>query len=180
MNLHHISKLLSLILRHDPAKIGLHIDHAGWANVDELLEKLSSHGKAVSKSQLDEVVATNNKKRFSYSTCGTQIRANQGHSIQVEVELEECAPPPNLYHGTATKSVEVILAEGIAKRNRNHVHLSKDLETARTVGTRHGKPAILQVDAARMHDDGFRFFLSENKVWLTESVPPCYLNRIEG
>ena len=175
----HISKFLSLILRHKPETIGIELDNEGWVSVDELLEKLKLHGKPVSLEQLQEVVATNNKKRFRFSDDGKRIRANQGHSVAIDLALAPTTPPPVLYHGTATKNLDSIFEKGLIKGSRQHVHLSKELGTAINVGARHGKPVVLEVDAAQMHQLGFHFFLSENGVWLTDHIPPKFLKQQE-
>lgn len=169
-------KFLSLILRHQPETIGLTLDEAGWASVDELLAKLAAHKKPLSRAELEELVITNNKQRYSFNADQTKIRANQGHSLPtVDLGLEPLEPPAILYHGTASRFVEVILQEGLTPRSRQHVHLSKDTETATQVGMRHGKPVILLVDAQQMQLDRFEFYCSANSVWLTEKVPAIYL-----
>jgi putative RNA 2'-phosphotransferase len=169
------SKFLSLILRHDPAKIGIELDAAGWVRVDVLLDALVRHGHPITRAELDVVVATNSKQRFAYSDDGLEIRASQGHSIDVDLALEPRVPPDVLYHGTATKHLDSIMRVGLEKRSRRHVHLSADTETARSVGARHGRPVVLRVDAARMHADGVQFHRSENGVWLVDAVAPQYL-----
>ncbi|MEL6841842.1 MAG: RNA 2'-phosphotransferase [Bacteroidota bacterium] len=170
-----IGKFISLVLRHQPEKIGLTLDESGWADVDELLAKLAAKGTRISREQLDDLVETNPKKRYRYSEDGQRIRAQQGHSIEVKLNYEPVQPPDRLYHGTAERFVSSIKQQGLLKRNRHHVHLSGDLDTASQVGKRHGKLVILQVDAARMHEDGYQFFYTPNEVWLTESVPVQYL-----
>ena len=167
------SKHLSLVLRHDPGAIGIAMDGAGWVSVDELI-RLSPH--IASREQLDEIVAANAKKRFAYSEDRSRIRASQGHSVSIDLALDQLDPPTTLYHGTATKVLDTILAEGLRPMTRLHVHLSADRETARTVGARHGKPVVLLVDAARMATDGVAFFRSANGVWLVDRVPPEYLS----
>jgi len=152
------------------------MDAQGWANVDSLIEKLNANGLTVNREVLEEVVATNPKKRFALTEDHTKIRANQGHSIQIDHGFKPVEPPERLYHGTAKKSVESILASGIQKRNRHHVHLSADTPTATNVGSRHGKPVILNIRALDMYKAGFEFFLSENGVWLTDEVPPTYVS----
>lgn len=170
-----VSKFISLILRHNPGRIGLTLDSGGWANVDELLTKAQHAGHPITRSQLEEVVAQNNKQRFRFSNDGMMIRANQGHSIDVNLGLEPLVPPAILYHGTATRFVENIRREGLLKRRRQHVHLSADVDTARMVGGRHGSPIILTVDTAAMHTAGYAFYCSENGVWLTDHVPAVFL-----
>lgn len=170
-----ISKFLSLVLRHQPGTIGLSLDENGWANTEELIKKMNENGFTLSREVLTHVVETNNKQRFSFNSSGTGIRANQGHSVQVDVELKQYTPPDVLYHGTGEKNVTAILDTGLEKRSRQHVHLSKDMETAIKVGQRHGQPRVFVVAAARMAQEGYTFYLSENLVWLTDHVPPQYL-----
>lgn len=170
-----ISKFLSLILRHAPETIDLNLDESGWANVGELLEKSAARGKSFTVAELEEVVATNDKKRFSFDAAKTKIRANQGHSLTVEIEFERQTPPAVLYHGTAEKNVGAIFAKGLQKMKRHHVHLSADTETARAVGARYGKPVIFEVDTVKMLAEEHEFFISANGVWLTREVPPQFL-----
>lgn len=174
-----LSRFLSLILRHNPGKINLTLDAQGWADVNELLERMNAKGKRINFATLEEVVATNNKKRFAFNEDKTRIRANQGHSISIDPGLTAVEPPQLLYHGTATRFVESILATGLEKRNRLHVHLSRDLATALSVGSRHGKPYIFEVRAGDMAQAGYEFFESENGVWLTDHIPVQYLKRSE-
>ena len=169
------SKFLSLVLRHRPELIGIQLNPQGWVRVDELLEKMAAHGKAMDFATLTEVVVTNNKKRFAFNEDQTMIRANQGHSINIDLGYMPAQPPEFLYHGTASRFVNSILQQGIQKRQRHHVHLSADLDTARSVGSRHGSPVILQVQARLMQAAGIAFFRSENGVWLTEHVDPKYI-----
>ena len=170
-----ISKFLSLILRHSPEKIGLELDSAGWTNVDDLLTKMNSNGQSINFDILQFIVETNKKKRFGFNSDKTQIRANQGHSIKIEHGFKSIIPPEILYHGTGEKSIESILKTGIEKRNRHHVHLSADKETALKVGQRHGKPVILEVQSLEMKENGYEFYLSENNVWLTDFVPTKFI-----
>ncbi|HEX8270547.1 MAG TPA: RNA 2'-phosphotransferase [Flavobacterium sp.] len=170
-----ISKFLSLVLRHHPEKIGIDIDHRGWTDVQELLEKVNKHGIQIDIDLLRYVVATNSKKRFAFNDTGDKIRASQGHSLDVELGYTVQTPPAILYHGTSEKSVQSILRMGIEKRTRQHVHLSNDIETALKVGQRHGKPIVFRVFSGKMHADGFQFYLSENRVWLTDHVPSGFL-----
>lgn len=170
-----ISKFISLVLRHDPGKIGLSLDANGWASVDELLQKAPKLGLHFDRATLEQVVAENEKKRFAFSEDGQKIRASQGHSIEVNLELQPVSPPNVLYHGTAERFRESILQKGLIPGSRNHVHLSADTQTATIVGKRHGKPIIFIVRAREMEQAGFLFYLSENKVWLTEHVPVQYL-----
>ncbi|MBD2700218.1 RNA 2'-phosphotransferase [Spirosoma sp. BT702] len=170
-----ISKLLSLVLRHKPEKIGVTLDKNGWTDVDTLLIKLAGNGFRVDRDQLRYIVETNNKKRFAFSPDEKRIRANQGHSIQVDLGYTEKQPPQHLYHGTATRFLDIILTEGLKKMNRHHVHLSSEEQTAHTVGSRHGKPIVLTIKAGEMKANGHVFYQSENGVWLTDSVPASYI-----
>ncbi len=169
------SKFLSFILRHSPEEIGLKLDEAGWARIDELLSLLKKANRRMSREQLGQLVAENNKKRFTISEDGRKIRAAQGHSFDVKLGLDAKEPPVQLYHGTARDSLDSIFANGVRPRGRHQVHLSMDEETATSVGTRHGKPIVLTVEAQRMHQDGFEFFQADNGVWLTDWVPSKYL-----
>ena len=169
------SKFLSLILRHEPQKVGLQLDANGWIAVDELLAALRQHNRPLTRAQLEDIVVTNNKQRFSFSDDGLRIRANQGHSVEIELGYEDAVPPAVLYHGTATRFLASIRAQGLVKGARHHVHLSADEATAQNVGARHGKPVVLTVDATAMQAAGFAFYLSANGVWLTEHVPVAYL-----
>lgn len=164
--LKNISKFLSLILRHKPETIGLKLDKNGWADIDELIEK--SKDISLTRELIDEVVQKNDKRRFIID--GNRIRANQGHSIEVDLELKPLTPPDILYHGTATRFLDSIMQTGITKQSRQHVHLSQELETAISVGQRHGKVAILEVNAQEMLAKGHTFYRSENGVWLTDIV----------
>ncbi|HEY9675526.1 MAG TPA: RNA 2'-phosphotransferase [Waterburya sp.] len=170
-----ISKYLSKHLRHTPERIGIKLAPGGWVSVDELLSACKQHTFPIARSELDEVVAKNDKKRFSFDATGTQIRANQGHSVEIDLQLEPAIPPDVLYHGTGQGAVEAILREGLCKMSRHHVHLSSDRTTAKKVGTRHGRPVIFSVNAAAMHEASYTFYCSENKVWLVDHVPPEYL-----
>jgi putative RNA 2'-phosphotransferase len=170
-----ISKFLSLVLRHKPAEIGLSLDENGWAEVAGLIKKSAAKGRGFTFEELVEVVATNDKKRFGFDAAKTKIRANQGHSIEVEIGFEEKAPPAVLYHGTAERNVASILENGLQKMARHHVHLSAETKTARAVGVRYGKPAILEIDTGKMLAEGFKFYVSANGVWLVDAVPPEFL-----
>lgn len=172
------SKLLSLVLRHRPDMLGLQPDAGGWVPVKALLQGLQQQGYAIDEALLVAVVAHNNKQRFAISTDGCQIRASQGHSIPVTLDYTPQVPPPVLYHGTAGKFIAPILQQGLHKGRRHHVHLSTDMNLAKTVGSRHGKPVVLHIDAARMHADGYVFYQSPNGVWLADAVPPPYLRVI--
>ena len=174
-----ISKYLSLVLRHQPTLLGITLDTEGWTEVSLLLIKLQSKGMPVDFGRLKQVVDSNDKKRFAFNEDFTKIRASQGHSVSVDLGLEPRQPPEFLYHGTAETNIQAILAEGIQKRSRQHVHLSADLSTAEKVGRRHGKPCILLVKSGEMYLEGLLFYQSENKVWLTDYVNPRYLQVIK-
>ncbi len=169
------SKFLSLILRHQPDRIGLELDDGGWASVDDLVTKAQEHGVKIDYHSVLVAVDENDKQRFALSPDGLRIRAVQGHSIRVDLGLVPAEPPETLFHGTATRFLESIWANGLVPRSRQHVHLSSTLETAKTVGARHGKPAILRIDTAAMIRNGHEFFLAENGVWLTAAVPTQFL-----
>ena len=171
----NLSKFLSYVLRHHPESIGIQLDAQGWVNVSALLQACGNHGKGLSLGELKTVVAENEKQRFSFSEDGLRIRANQGHSVQVDLGYKRAEPPEMLYHGTARGRLAAIRQHGLLKGSRHHVHLSPDATTARRVGQRHGKPVVLVVRAGQMHADGHAFFLSANGVWLTEHVLPRYL-----
>lgn len=173
--LKQISKFMSLVLRHKPETIGLELDENGWANVQEMIDKMNATGAEVDIELLYIIVATNDKKRFAFNEDKSMIRANQGHSIEVELNLREVQPPDFLYHGTVEKFIDIIRIEGLKKMERQHVHLSKDTATATNVGNRRGKAVILKIDAVKMYADGFTFYLSENEVWLTDEVPVQYI-----
>ena len=172
-NIRRISKFLSLILRHQPEKIGLTLDKNGWAAVTDILEKSNLK---FDRETLEEVVRTNDKQRFSFNEDKTKIRANQGHSIKtIDLELAPQVPPPFLYHGTVPKFLQLIKSDGLKKMNRQHVHLSPDRQTATIVGKRRGAPVILSIRSGQMQEDGYPFHLSKNGVWLTDHVPPKYI-----
>ena len=170
------SKFLSYVLRHDPGSIGMALDAGGWADVAELLEKAAANGRRIDRATLEEIVATSDKKRFTLSDDRTRIRAAQGHSVEVALSLEPVTPPETLYHGTATRFMEPIRAEGLKPGSRQQVHLSGDEVTARAVGSRHGKPAILRVASGEMYRAGHIFYRADNGVWLTDAVPPQFLS----
>lgn len=172
----HISKLMSLVLRHQPDVIGIKLDANGWAQVDDLLAGIQQKGIQLDLSLLKELVATNSKQRFAFSEDGQRIRANQGHSLKVDVELQPATPPDLLYHGTVFRFLDAIRAEGLRPMSRQHVHLSADLRTAQQVGGRRGIPVILRINAADMREKGVIFYLSENKVWLTDHVAPEFIS----
>jgi len=171
------SKFLSKVLRHHPESIGIRLDANGWVNVEVLLEACRKHGVPLDRETLERIVRTNDKKRFSFSEDGQRIRANQGHSVSVDLNLEPVEPPAKLYHGTARHFLPSILRSGLLKGARHHVHLSGDPDTARKVGKRHGEPVILYVLAGKMHQDGYCFYRSANGVWLTDHVPVRYLRQ---
>ena len=177
MSLTDISRFISLILRHKPEVIGIRLDGHGWARVDELIEGVG-RTHPIDLEILEEIVRTDTKGRYSFNEDKTLIRANQGHSVEVDVELEERTPPAKLYHGTGEKYVASIDRMGLVPKTRLYVHLSCDPETAREVGTRHGTPVIYAVDTAAMLRDGYRFFISKNGVWLVDVVPAEYLDKI--
>lgn len=170
-----LSKLLSFVLRHDPGSIGLSLDREGWVKVDLLLEALGRSGHQVDRAELEALVRASDKQRFALSPDGALIRANQGHSVDVELGYTPLAPPEILYHGTVARFLPSIREQGLRKGERHHVHLSATRDLAEAVGTRRGKPVVLEVDAARMAERGHEFFRSENGVWLTSHVPPEFL-----
>lgn len=171
-----LGKFISLILRHSPQTVNITLDEHGWANVADLIRGICKAGKRIDFSILERIVNENNKQRYSFNEDKTKIRANQGHSIEVDIEFEEKIPPEFLYHGTSKRFIESIMDIGIEKQSRQYVHLSIDYQTAYTVGKRHGNPVVLKVDSKAMFNDGHKFFLSRNMVWLTEQVPTKYLS----
>lgn len=173
-----ISKYLSKHLRHQPERIGIKLAPGGWVSIDELLAACQKKAFPINRNELEEVVASNDKKRFSFDETGRLIRANQGHSIEVDLQLEPTTPPEVLYHGTGHGAVEAILQSGLCKMSRHHVHLSAEIATAKIVGARHGRPVIFAVDALIMHQANYRFYCSDNGVWLVDYVPPEYLHQI--
>jgi putative RNA 2'-phosphotransferase len=175
-----VSKYLSRHLRHQPERLGITLGDGGWVAVDDLLRACAAQSFALSREELDEVVARNDKQRFAFDASGTRIRASQGHSVAVDLGLERSAPPAVLFHGTAEHVVDAILREGLRPMRRHHVHLSTDVETATRVGGRHGRAVVLEVDAGRMAADGHAFSVSDNGVWLTDAVDPRYLRRRGG
>lgn len=172
-----LSKQLSYHLRHAPERIGIELDPAGWVDVDVLLAALATHGKAMTRAELDRVVAENDKQRFAFDSTGTRIRANQGHSVPVDLDLPPATPPDLLYHGTVGTSVAAIMRDGLRPMSRHDVHLSPDVQTATKVGARRGTPVVLTVAAGRMARDGHEFRVSANGVWLVAAVPPDYISR---
>ncbi|HTD29703.1 MAG TPA: RNA 2'-phosphotransferase [Xanthomonadaceae bacterium] len=178
MSKHHTdaSKFLSFVLRHEPQAIDLTLDSEGWAGIEALIAGAQRSGRVLDIEMIRAVVAGNDKKRFAISDDGQRIRAVQGHSTaSVAIQYESRVPPEFLYHGTATRFLESILAEGLRPGQRHHVHLSEDITTATAVGQRYGKPVVLKIEALRMHRQGFVFFRAENGVWLTDSVPTAYI-----
>lgn len=173
------SRFLSLVLRHKPETIGVQLDENGWVEVDVLLAALEAHGKTLSGTELNRLVKENDKQRFAFNSDGTRIRANQGHSVEVDLALEAETPPERLYHGTVERFLSSIFREGLIKGDRHHVHLSPNLETAVKVGQRRGNPAVLEIASGEMHRAGQTFWLSGNGVWLVDHVPPQYLSRLE-
>ena len=169
-----LGRFLSLVLRHDPGAAGITLDEHGWADVNELLAGVNRTGRRIDLPTLERIVRKNNTRRYAFSEDHTKIRANQGHSIPVDVELREEKPPRYLYHGTATRFLPAIQGEGIRRMGRQYVHLSGDFETAMAVGKRHGIPVVITIDAAAMARDGVTFYRSENGVWLCEHVPARY------
>jgi putative RNA 2'-phosphotransferase len=169
------SKQLSYVLRHRPDAIGIALDRAGWVAVDELLAALARHGTRLSRGELETIVRGSDKQRFALSPDGVRIRAQQGHSVPVELGHERRDPPPTLYHGTVARFLPSIRQRGILRGKRHHVHLSATAETAVQVGARRGRPVILEIDAAAMAADGHPFWITPNQVWLTETVPPRYI-----
>ncbi len=170
-----ISKFLSLVLRHKPETIGLSLDQGGWAQVDELLAVANRAGVSLDKELLQQVVEQNDKQRFAFNQDHLRIRANQGHSIPVVLDLESLLPPELLFHGTATRFITSIKRQGLIPKGRRHVHLSPDELTAVNVGQRHGKSIVLTIQASLMYEHGFQFYRSANGVWLTEKVPVEYI-----
>lgn len=176
-----ISRMLSYLLRHAPQSIGLQLDPEGWADIDELITGAARHGHRLDRATLETVCATNDKQRFALSDDGRRIRAVQGHSTPaVQRRYPAAQPPGRLYHGTATRFLDSIRAQGLKPGARHHVHLSPDIGTALAVGTRYGVPVILEVDAQRMHRQGHTFFVAENGVWLTDTVRAEFLKEMDG
>ena len=174
-----LGKFIALILRHKPETVGISLDGHGWADVDALIRGINAQGDHyITMDILEEIVRTDEKQRYSFNDDKTRIRANQGHSIPVDVEMEKKRPPEILYHGTGEKYTESIDRQGLLPKSRLYVHLSKDIETARKVGMRHGSPVIYEIAAGQMADNGYEFFLSANGVWQTKKVPVKYLHKI--
>ncbi|WP_343090162.1 RNA 2'-phosphotransferase [Clostridioides difficile] len=174
-----LSIFISLILRHKPETIGIKLDDYGYADVNELIEKINNTGRNINIEILEQIVKEDNKQRYSFNDDKSKIRANQGHSINVNVELRELEPPKYLYHGTATRFLDNIKNEGIIKQSRLYVHLSRDIDIAVKVGKRHGTPVILKINTGKMYENGYKFYLSENNVWLCEYIPFKYVEIFE-
>lgn len=175
----NISRYIALLLRHHPEKAGLCLDEHGWVEVEALIQGVRRRYPEFNRAVLDEIVARDSKQRYAYNQDKTCIRANQGHSIPVDVELKQALPPTILYHGTGEKYVESIQKIGLIPKSRLYVHLSTDIQTAIQVGKRHGQPVIYQIDTQQMIYDGFIFYISANHIWLTKAVPVQYLKIIE-
>ncbi|MCK5903063.1 MAG: RNA 2'-phosphotransferase [Cocleimonas sp.] len=171
-------KFISLILRHHPENINLSLDPSGWVSVDQLLRGMQQQGHAITQEQLEELVAGNDKQRYGFNADKTRIRANQGHSVKIDLQLESIKPPDLLYHGTASRFMKAIQQQGLQKLRREHVHLSTDKNTAWNIGSRHGLPIILKIYADVMYQAGFEFYCSDNGVWLTEHIPTSYFSTI--
>lgn len=176
MSNREISKFIALILRHRPEAIGITLDEHGWADVEALIAGIN-RTRPFTMADLEEIVRSDSKQRYAFNDDKTLIRANQGHSVPVDVEMPEMTPPECLYHGTGEKYTASIEKQGLISKSRLYVHLSMDYETARQVGSRHGKPVVYLVETGKMAADGFKFYRSVNGVWLTKSVPPQYLQR---
>jgi putative RNA 2'-phosphotransferase len=175
-----LSKFLSKHLRHAPEEIGLHLEAGGWVAVANLLAACAAHGYPLTRDELEDIVEDNDKQRFAFDESGQRIRAQQGHSVEVDLQLAPAEPPAVLYHGTAPAALPAIRAAGLQKMSRHHVHLTTDEATARRVGQRRGRPVLLAVDAAGLHAAGGVFYRSGNGVWLTEAVPPQYVRELPG
>ncbi len=171
-----ISRFLSYLLRHHPETEGLSLDENGWAIIDELLSTRGSRKRGLTRADLERVVAENDKQRFEVDDNWARIRAHQGHSLSVTLDLKVAEPPDHLYHGTASRNVPSIRTHGLRKGKRHHVHFALDPATAKTTGSRHGPPIVLRIRAREMHERGYQFFLSGNGVWLTEKVPSVYID----
>ena len=170
-----LGRFISLVLRHHPEAIGIALDNEGWADTEQLLDGINRTGRKINMDTLERIVRENNKQRYSFNADKSRIRANQGHSIPVDIKMQQLTPPDRLYHGTAEDKLPLIKQSGIKKMSRLYVHLSKDIETAVTVGSRHGKPVILVIDTAAMAADGYTFMLSDNGVWQSEDIPWKYV-----
>lgn len=175
MNLTNLSRYMSLILRHKPEVIGITLDEHGWASVNDLICGIEKNNPGFNMNILEQIVRTDSKQRYSFNDDKSLIRANQGHSVNVDVELKEKEPPEYLYHGTGEKYVKSINQDGLIPKSRLYVHLSKDIKTAENVGKRHGKEVVYRINSGQMYRDGYKFYLSENGIWLTKEVPIKYL-----
>ena len=173
-----LGRFMTYLLRHHPEAVGLTLDGEGWADVDALIEGMNAAGRTIDMETLERIVAENNKKRYTLSPDKKRIRANQGHSVDVNIEMEKRVPPDELYHGTADRFLDSIREGGIKKMARQYVHLSPDIPTAVNVGRRHGKPVVLVIDAKRMSGDGFTFRISANGVWQSEDIPWGYVKEV--
>ena len=180
MNNKEISQFISLILRHRPDVIGIELDAHGWANVNEMIDGISKNYSGFSWNELKNIVETDSKQRYSFNDDHTMIRANQGHSIPVDLDLSPIKPPSVLYHGTGEKYVGSIDAQGLKHKSRQYVHLSSDIDTAISIGKRHGEPIVYEVDCEGMFDSGYEFYISANGVWLTKFVPDRYLKKLSS
>lgn len=174
-----VSKYLSYVLRHRPDEIGLNLDSSGWVETKDLIEKSVAHGRPLDLGLLQAAVKADDKQRYSFRDDFRLIRANQGHSVDIDLSLESSAPPDYLYHGTATRFMDSISEQGLLKKERHHVHLSECIETASSVGKRYGALQLLKINAKKMHDEGFPFWRTDNGVWLVDSVPPQYFSLME-
>lgn len=169
------SKFLSLVLRHRPQLIGIELDANGWVDIEELIQKMTAKGRIIDRPTLELVVEKDNKKRYAIDFSQNKIRANQGHSVSIDLGYQPSTPPKILFHGTAKRFLNGIFLNGLQKKSRHHVHLSADLETATKVGQRHGKLVVLRINSLQMNDQGMDFFVTENGVWLTDHVPAEFL-----
>ena len=174
----NLSKFLAYILRHNPSAVGISLDERGWADVDELIKGINATGRSIDRDLLEQIVREDKKGRYSFNEDKSKIRANQGHSVSVEVEMDERVPPDILYHGTAKRFLESIKEHGILRRSRNFVHLSGDIKTAFVTGSRHGEPVVLAIGTKEMAAEGYRFYLSANGVWQSSDIPWKYVKRI--
>jgi putative RNA 2'-phosphotransferase len=170
-----LSKFLSYVLRHDPGAVGIDLDRQGWVDLDLLVERCRAHGEPLSRAVIEALAHASGKRRIEISEDGRRVRAFQGHTVDVDLAHDPVRPPEHLFHGTVAASLPAIRASGLERMARHHVHLSPDAETARIVGGRRGRPVVLSVAAGRMHEDGHTFYLTGNGVWLTEHVPPAYI-----
>ena len=179
MNLTNLSRYMSLILRHKPEVIGITLDEHGWASVNDLICGIEKNNPGFNMDILEQIVRTDSKQRYSFNDDKSLIRANQGHSVNVDVELKEKEPPEYLYHGTGEKYVKSINQDGLIHKSRLYVHLSKDIKTSENVGKRHGKEVVYRINSGQMYRDGYKFYLSENGIWLTKEVPIKYLEMMQ-